>query len=130
MAIELDTYSEPQVVKISSFMGRTDWIVNGVEADATTAKEVKPAPGTGKHLYLQKAVLQCETAAVDPQLQDNATSAIVLLGPMYSTTSGNSIKLDLPEDEAIKVAANQAIDLKAAGAGAVFVFIKGFTAEG
>lgn len=128
MSIELDTYSEPTPVVSGSYMGRVEWIVNGIEADASTAKEVKPAPGAGYCLYIEKIVLQCETAAVDPQLQDNATSAVVLFGPIYTTTTGCPCVVDFG-DKPIRVAANKAIDLKAAGAGSVFVFVKGFTAQ-
>jgi hypothetical protein len=129
MAIELDTYSEPNYIATGSPVGKVNWIVNGIEADATTAKEVKPAPGAGKALYIEKIILQSETAAVDPQLQDSATSSVVIFGPIYTTTSGLPCVVDFG-DTPIKLASNVALDLKAAGAGAVFVFVKGFTATG
>ncbi len=129
MSIELDTNSEPTIVEDNISKGRTDWVVNGIDSDASTAVEVKPAPGANNHLYIKKIIMQCETVAVDPQIQDNATSPQVLFGPFYSTTSGVPVVMDYGK-YALRVAANQAIDLKAAGAGDVFVQITGFTAEG
>lgn len=126
MAIELDTSSNPTLVDRGAIPTTAiPFATNGIEADAQTAKEVVVTPGTGKNHYITRIVLQCETAAVDPQIQDNAASPAVLFGPIYTATSGVPIDISFPRP--IKVAANKAIDLKAAGSGAVFVFIEGFS---
>ena len=124
MAIELDTSSNPTLVDKGAIpTSAIPFATNGVEADATTAKEIVVAPGSGKNLYITRIVLQCETAAVDPQIQDNASSPAVLFGPIYTTTAGSPVVISFPRP--MKVAANKAIDLKAAGSGSVFVFIEG-----
>lgn len=127
MAIELDTSSNPTLVDRSAVPTTAiPFATNGVEStDAQTAKEIVVAPGAGKNHYITRIVLQCETATTDPQIQDNAATPAVLFGPIYTNTSGVSHYISFPRP--IKVAANQAIDLKAAGAGAVFVFIEGFS---
>ncbi len=126
MAIELDTSSNPTLVDRGSIpTSAKPFATNGVEADAQTAKEIVVAPGVGKNHYITRIVLQSETAGVDPQIQDDATSPAVLFGPYYTTTTGAKVEINYPRP--IKVAANQAIDLKAAGAGDVFVFIEGLS---
>ncbi len=126
MAIELDTSSNPTLVDRGAIPTTAiSFATNGVEDDAQTAKEIVVAPGASKNHYITRIVLQCETAAVDPQIQDNATSAAVLFGPIYTTANGVPIDVNFPRP--IKVAANKAIELKAAGAGAVFVFIEGLS---
>lgn len=122
MAIELDTSSNPTLVDEGSIPTTAiPFATNGFEADAQTAKEVVAAPGVGKNHYIKRIVLQSEVAGVDPQIQDDA--AAVLFGAVYTTTDGHPVDVSFPRP--IKVAANKAIDLKAAGAGLVFVFIEG-----
>ncbi len=124
MAIELDTSSNPTLVDRGSIpTSAKPFATNGIEADASTAKEIVVAPGTGKNHYITRIVLQSQTAGVDPQIQDDAAS--VLFGRYYTTTTGVKIEINYPRP--IKVATNKAIDLKAAGSGDVFVFIEGFS---
>jgi len=123
MAIELDTSSNPTLVERGAI---PTWAVpfctNGIEADATTAKEIVTAV-TGKSHYITRIIMQSEVAAVDPQIQDS--DATVLFGKYATTTNGMNIDVSFPMP--IKVAAGNAIDIKEAGAGAIFVWIEGFT---
>lgn len=126
MAIELDSSSNPTLVDRGSIpTSAIPFATNGIEADAQTAKEVVTAPGTGKNHYITRIVLQSETGGVDPSIQDDAASPEVLFGPFYTTSLGLGVEISYPRP--IKVATNQAIDLKAAGAGSVLVFIEGFS---
>ena len=126
MAIELDTSSNPVLVDRGAIPTTAiPFTTNGFEADAQTAKEVVVAPGAGKNHYITRIILQSEVAGVDPQIQDNAGTAAVLFGPYYTTTTNGLVDVSFPRP--IKVAANLAIDLKAGGAGLVFVFVEGFS---
>jgi len=123
MAIELDTSSTPTLVDKGSIpTTAVPFCTNGIEADATTAKEIVAAPGSGKHNYITRIILQSEVAGVDPQIQDD--DATVLFGPYATATSGACVDVSFPRP--IKAGDNDAIDVKAAGAGALFVFIEGF----
>ncbi len=126
MAIELDTFSNPTLVDRGSIpTSAKPFATNGIEADAQTAKEIVVAPGAGKNHYITRIILQSETGGVDPSIQDDAASPEVLYGPTDSTSAGVKIETNYPRP--IKVATNQAIDLKADGAGGIFVFIEGLS---
>jgi len=127
MAIELDTNSEPTLVHRGEIpTTAVPFAVNGTEADASTAVEVKPAPGAGKNLYITSVLLTSDDADANPQLQDNASTPALLFGPFHTTVEGVVVRKDFP-NLVIKVATNQAIDLKAAAGGHVSVWVEGLS---
>lgn len=96
------------------------WAVNATEADAATNSEVKAAPGAGKSLYLTKVLINCALAQT-VVLNDASTA---LLGPYTFLAAGGTI-VSLEFKIPIKLTANQALNVTAAGAYALYV--EGFT---
>jgi len=122
----LDAISTPTYVDDIPFEGRTYWTINGYDTDASTAIEIKAAPGTGKALYLRKIILGSDDADAHPHIQDEDDN--VIFGPLFSTVEGPVMFLDLGKG-ALKLTDNKALELKAAAAGNSFVFILGATAN-
>lgn len=123
----LDAISTPTVIDAETipFRNKSLWSVNGTDTDASTAIEIKAAPGVGKSLYITEIVLGSDDADAHPQLQDS--DANVLFGPLLSTTGGMHLVAVLRHP--IKLTSNKALQIKAAAAGNVFVFVEGATAE-
>lgn len=95
--------------------------VNVSSADVSAQVEVKAAPGAGKHIYITHVTIQSADADAHPYLQDaNAT----LLGPLYTTVEGTSFNRDFPWP--IRLTANQALNVNAAAAGNVWVYVEGY----
>lgn len=98
------------------------WAINVLETNAGTAEELVATPGAGFALVLDEVVIQSDDADAHPQLQDG--DATVLLGPLLSTVEGVSfVKPGMP----IRLTANKALQLKAAAAGNIWVYIEGRT---
>jgi hypothetical protein len=125
MIMALDAISTPTIVDEIPFKGRVFWSINGYDTDASTAIEIKAAPGAGKSLYLTEIVIGSDDADAHPQLQDE--DATVIFGPLLSSTGGMHLVAVLRHP--IKLTANKALALKAAAAGNVFVFVEGATAD-
>jgi len=126
MAIELDTNSSPTLVERGHIPTSAKFFcTNGTEADASTAVEAVAAPGEGKNLYITSVMITSDDADANPQLQSNNATPAVLFGPIHTTVEGSPVvyKFEHP----IKVATNEAIDLKCAAAGHVSIFIEGYS---
>lgn len=126
----LDAISTPTIVEAIPFRGKFLWAINGYEADAQTAIEIKAAPGTNKSLYITNVVITCNDADSYPWLQDEDDN--ILFGrffPILGTAAGGFV-LDHEFKKPLKVATNKALEIKAAAAGNVSVWIEGATAEG
>jgi hypothetical protein len=121
----LDVISTPTIVEEIPFKGRTYWSINGWEADASTAIEIKAAPGAGKSHYLTEIVLGSDDADAHPHLQDEDDN--VLFGPLLSTVGGMHLVAVLKHP--IKMVSNKALEIKAAADGNIFVFVEGATAD-
>lgn len=121
----LDTSGTPTIVDEVSFKGRFFWSVGGIDTDASTAIEIRAAPGAGKSLYILSAMLQSDDADAHPQLQDEDDN--LLWTRLHSTVEGASISQTFARP--IKLTTNKALEIKAAAAGNVSVWIEGATAE-
>jgi len=123
----LDAISTPTIIENANipFRNRVLWCINGYEADATTAIEIKAAPGAGKCLYLTEVILGSDDADAHPHLQDEDDN--IVFGPLLSATGGMHLVGVLKHP--IKMVANKALELKGAAAGNIFVFIQGATAD-
>lgn len=108
------TISEDPIAKVF-------WAVNATETDAASNSEVKAAPGTGKSLYLTKVLINC--AVAQTVVLNDATTA--LLGPYTFLADGGTV-VSLDFTRPIKLTANQALNVTAGGAYALYV--EGFTA--
>ena len=122
----LDTISTPQLVEEIPFESRVRFAINGNEADAGTAIEIKAAPGIGKALYITEIILGSDDADAHPHLQDEDDN--VLFGPLFSTVEGPILHKVFSKP--IKVVTNKALELKAAAAGNVFIWVEGAIAKG
>jgi len=121
----LDAISTPTIVEEIPHNGKTLWSINGIDTDASTAIEIKAAPGTGKSLYITEIFIGSDDADAHPMIQDE--DANVLFGPLQSTTGG--IHLVAVLRHPIKMVSNKALQIKAEAAGNVFVFVEGATAD-
>lgn len=128
MAIELDSSNEPSLSRLPNDQiprEATFWCVNGVEADAATAKIIKDAPGSGKALYILSMLLTCDDDDATPSLLDDAST---VLGPFYAKAAGPLV-IDKKFERPIELTANKPLKLKAAAAGNISVLIEGYTAN-
>ena len=122
----LDAISTPTLVEEIPFNGRVRFAINGNDSDAGTAIEIKAAPGAGLALYITSVILGSDDADAHPHLQDEDDN--VLFGPLFSTIEGPILHKKFSKP--IKLASNKALELKAAAAGNVFVWVEGAIAEG
>ncbi len=122
----LDSIYEPETVETIPFIGQQPWTLNGKDSDAGTAIEIKAAPGVGLALYITQVVLGSDDADAHPQIQDEDDN--VIFGPLFSTIEGPT--MSVTPAKPIKLVSNKALELKAAAAGNVFVFVQGYIAEG
>ena len=108
------------------FSGKVLWCITGYDTDASTAIEIKAAPGVGKALYITSIILGSDDADAHPHLQDEDDN--VLIGPLMSTVEGPILSHTFSKP--LKLVNNKALELKAAAAGNVSVHIEGAIATG
>ncbi len=123
----LDAISTPTIVNAIPFEGKVLWALNGNEADASTAIEIKAAPGVGKALYITSVLITCDDDDADPVLQDEDDN--LLFGPFYAKAAG-PIVVAKEFSKPIKLVSNKALELKAAAAGTISIWVEGATAAG
>jgi hypothetical protein len=121
----LDGSGTPTMVNEVPFNGRTLWSLGGHDADASTAIEIVAAPGFEKSLYLFSVLLQSDDADAHPKLQDEDGNLIFIR--LNSTVEGVAIEHTFVHP--LKLTSNKALQLKAAAAGNVSVWVEGATAD-
>lgn len=122
----IDASSTPTYVDEIPPQQKTNFVVNAYEGDASTAVEVKADPGDGLAIYITDIILQSDDADAHPYLQDEDDN--VIFGPLYSTVEGASIELHLGRG-ALKLVSGKALEIAAAAAGNIFIFVKGAVAQ-
>lgn len=122
----LDAISTPTIVDVIPFEGKVLWALNGNEADASTAIEIKAAPGVGKALYITSVLITCDDDDADPVLQDEDDN--LLFGPFYAKAAG-PIVVAKEFSKPIKLVSNKALELKAAAGGDISIWVEGATAK-
>lgn len=122
----LDAIATPTLVEEIPHMGKTLFCITGYDTDASTAIEIKAAPGVGKAIYITHIILQSDDADAHPHLQDEDDN--VLIGPLMSTVEG--FGFDHEFKKPLKMVDNKALELKAAAAGNVFVHVEGAISGG
>ena len=113
----LDAIATPTLVEEIPFQGKTLFCITGYDTDASTAIEIKAAPGAGKAIYITSIILGSDDADAHPHLQDEDDN--VLIGPLMSAVEGP-----------VKLVSNKALELKAVAGGNVFVHVEGAIAVG
>jgi len=122
----LDAIATPTLVEEIPFTGKTLFCITGYDTDASTAIEIKAAPGAGKAIYITSVIIGSDDADAHPHLQDEDDN--VLIGPLMSAVEGPMIehKFSFP----LKLVSNKALEIKAAAAGNVFIHVEGAIAAG
>jgi len=120
----LDAITTPTVVNPKT--NGTLWAINGREADASTAIEIKATPGAGYSLHIEQVYMSCPDADAFPHLQDEDDN--VLFGPFYTTATDPRI-VDITFKHPIKMVSNKALEIKAAAAGNIGLYIQGRTVK-
>ena len=103
--------------------GRIHWAVNATSADATGNEIVIAAPTTPASLYLKKIVINC-VAAITVWLNDGTTTLLGAFNFAAGAPGVVSIEFAFP----IKWGAAKPLDMDASGAGAIQIYVEGFTA--
>lgn len=122
----LDAIATPTLVESIPHMGKQLWCITGYDTDASTAIEIKAAPGVGKALYITSIILGSDDADAHPHLQDEDDN--VIIGPLMSTVEGLILQHTFVNP--VRLVSNKALELKAAAAGNVFVHVEGAIAAG
>lgn len=122
----LDAISTPTIVEEIPYGSRTFWAINGNEADASTAIEIKAAPGAGKALFITSVLITCDDDDAAPVLQDEDDN--LLFGPFYAKAAG-PIVIAKEFSKPIRLVTNKALELKAAAAGSISIWVEGATAS-
>ena len=123
----LDAISTPTIVEEIPFRGRFFWAINGYDTDVSTAIAIKAAPGAGKSLYITAVVMTSNDVDSYPWLQDEDDN--ILFGRFFTTLTEGGFVINKEFKKPIKVVSNKALELKAAAAGNVSIWIEGATAE-
>lgn len=123
----LDAISTPTIVDEIPFKGRVLWAINGYDTDVSTAIEIKAAPGTGKSLYITAVIITCNDADAYPWLQDEDDT--ILFGRFFTLLTEGTLVISKEFKKPLKLTSNKALELKAAAAGNVSIWIEGATAE-
>lgn len=101
---------------------RDPWAVNATTADSSGNEIVKADPGSGKSLYLEYIVITC-VSAITVTLNSDAAA---LLGP-FNFAAGAPGAVRIKPTKPIQVPANTALQMDSSGAGAVSIYVEGFT---
>lgn len=118
----LDAISTPAVVSALP-VDAVHGVINGNEADASTAIEIITAPGAGKAIYFLEALITCDDDDADPVIQDEDDN--LLFGPFYAKAAGPTVvHKKWKEPRILKVATNKAVELKAAAGGSISIYLE------
>ena len=123
----IDTISTPAVVTAlpsDAVFG----IINGIEADASTAIAIVAAPGAGKTIFLLEVLITCDDDDADVQLQDEDDN--VLFGPFFAKAAGPIVVHKKWEKRIIKLVSNKALEVKAAAGGDFSIYLEYATGSG
>jgi hypothetical protein len=107
------------------------FMVNAHSADASATEELVAAPGSGVALRLTQAIFTC-VAAITLTLGEGETGGNVtnrIFGPMnFAATSGSPVVFR--PNTPVRLTSNTSLTIEAGGAGAVHVYVEGFTEDG
>jgi len=122
MAITLAT---PTILTGNRAKGGVPFVVTGNTADSSTANALKAAPGAGKSILIDACILTSNDADANPQLQDEDDN--VIFGLFYGLlgAAGGATVVSMRFPNPLKLVSNKALELKAAAAGNVSVYVEG-----
>ena len=117
------------ITKNSNTVASYGFSVNGTSSDLSGCEELVAAPAAGVSIYLTKVLITC-VAAISVTLGAGETGGActtILLGPItFAATSGSPYALDFG-NKGIKLDAATSLTIDASGAGAVQVYVEGYT---
>ena len=120
----LTASATPTILTGQRAVGGTPFIVTGYSTDASTADEVKAAPGTGKSILIDHVILTSNDADAFPWLQDEDDT--IVFGRFFTQlTSGGPLVINKKFPNPIKLITNKALELAAAAAGNVSIYVEG-----
>lgn len=96
---------------------------NATSADASGGETIVAAVANKSH-YITSIMIACITA-ITVTIQDNTGTPIVILGPIPFAATSSPLTIDFLKP--VKVASGKLIEVDSSGAGAVNVFIQGYT---
>ena len=109
-----------------AMQSKSFWAVNCSDSNALVVETIKAAPGTGKSLFLQYIVINCN-ADDSVTIQEDANT---LLGPFAFDAAGGPFLIMDFGVEGIQLDSNSALGVSAGiGTTAVAVFARGYTSN-
>ena len=96
------------------------WSLNATSADASGSEDIKATPGAGYHLVITRATILIGAAITVTLLAD----ADVLVGPVGG--AAGTYALDFSERPVV-LDANHKLACDASGAGAICIYVEGYT---
>ena len=121
----LDAIATPTILTGSRAKGGEPFVITVHDTDASTEIEIKAAPGAGFSILIDAVILTTNDADANPQLQDEDDN--VIFGRFFGLlgAAGGATVLAWRFTNPLKLASNKALELKAAAAGNVSVYVEG-----
>jgi len=108
-----------------STLPTSTWQINATSDDASGCEEIKAAPGAGYALCISRLIIGIG-AAITVTIGDGAAAGAVetiAIGPVGGAAGTYAFEFPRP----IQLTANKALTVDASGAGAICVWVEGFT---
>ncbi len=121
----LDAIATPEILTGQRAVGGTPFVITGHDTDASTEIAIKAAPGENKSILIDAVILTSNDADANPQLQDEDDN--VIFGRFFGLlgAAGGATVVNMRFPNPLKLVSNKALELKAAAAGNVSVYVEG-----
>ena len=121
----LTASATPTILTGQRARGGTPFVVTGYSTDASSADEIKAAPGSGKSILIDACILTSNDVDAYPWLQDEDDN--VIFGRFFTVlgAAGGAMVINKRFPNPLKLTSNKALELKAAAAGNVSVYVEG-----
>jgi len=126
MAVEVNAVAVTAPLEAALVAGVVPWQVNATSADASGCEQLVAAPGSGKALVVTRLIIYLGaaiTATIGAGKSGTAVEAVVV-GPLGG--AAGTYDLDC-RTRPIVIAANKALTVDTSGAGALCVYVEGYT---
>ena len=103
------TLATPEILTGGRAKGGTPFVLTGDTDDASTAIELKAAPGTGKSILIDAVILTSNDVDAVPQLQDEDDN--VIFGRFHTTLTEVGMVVSMRFPNPLKLVSNKALEL-------------------